>query len=140
MAKHEKPPAPIVRTTARGLSPVSGWDAELILSDNLGAEYDLVKRSKRSNPQNSLYWVTLANVCRATNKWPTPAHLHHELKLVCGFKMTVVDWDTGEVSPAVDSTAFDAMSADEFRTYFDMAMEKLAEHVGFDPLAYRVAA
>lgn len=140
MAKHEKPPAPIVRKTARGLSPVSGWDAELIMSDVPGTEYDLVKRSKRSNPQNSLYWVTLANVCRATGKWPTPAHLHHELKLVCGFKMTVVDWETGEVSQAVDSTAFDAMTADEFRVYFDMAMEKLAEHVGFDPLAYGVAA
>ena len=140
MAHRDKPPAPIVRKSPRGLSPVTGWDAELILADAPGTEYDLVKRSKRSNPQNSLYWVTLGNVCRATGKWPTAAHLHHELKLVCGFKMTVVDWETGEVSQAVDSTAFDAMSADEFRVYFDAAMEKLAEHIGFDPLAYGVAA
>lgn len=140
MAQRDKPPAPIVRKTPRGLSPVTGWDADLILADPPGTDYDLVKRSKRSNPQNSLYWVTLGNVCRATGKWPTAAHLHHELKLVCGFKMTVVDWETGEVSQAVDSTAFDAMSADEFRVYFDAAMEKLAEHIGFDPLAYGVAA
>ena len=136
MTKRDKRPAPIVRKEQRGLSPVAPFYAEQIIADPVGTEYDLVKRSKRSNPQNGLYWSTLSHVVKATGKWPTPEHLHHELKLVCGFKFTVVDWETGEASVAVDSTAFDAMSADEFRVYFDTAMEKLAEHLGFDPLAY----
>lgn len=141
MAKRrDKAPPPIVRKTARGLSPVHGRDAEILMSDPAGTEYDLVKRTKRSNPQNALYWSALTCVVRATDKWPTPEHLHHELKLVCGFKMTVVDWDTGRVTQAVDSTAFDAMTNDEFRVYFDRAMEKLAEHIGFDPLAFAEAA
>ena len=50
--------------------------------------------------------------------------------------MTIVDWATGEVSTAVDSTAFDAMNQDEFKLYFQTAMEKLAEHIGYDPLAF----
>lgn len=136
MAKRDKISPPIVRKTARGISGATAYDAERIMSDPEGTEYDLVKRTKRSNPQNGLYWQTLTQVVRATGKWPTAEHLHHELKLVCGYRMTIVDWDTGEVSQYVDSTAFDMMSADEFKVYFDLAMAKLAEHVGFDPLAF----
>jgi hypothetical protein len=136
MTKRDKMSAPIVAKTQRGLSAVSPFDAERVMADPVGTEYDLVKRSKRSNPQNSLYWQTLTQVVRATGKWPTSEHLHHELKLVCGYRMTVVDWETGEVTLAVDSTAFDNMPADSFKEYFDMAMSKLAEHVGFDPLAF----
>lgn len=136
MAKRDKISPPIVTKTARGLSAVSAFDAERLMSDPAGTEYDLVKRTKRSNPQNGLYWQTLTQVIRATGKWPTAEHLHHELKLVCGYRMTVVDWDTGEVSQAVDSTAFDQMKPDEFKAYFDLAMSKLAEHIGFDPLAF----
>lgn len=140
MAKQDKAPSPIVRKTARGLSPISAFDAERLMSDPLGTEYDLVKRSRRSNPQNSLYWSVLGSVVRATGKWPTANHLHNELKLICGYRMQIVDWKTGALSIAVDSTAFDAMSADEFRVYFDLAMQKLTEHLGFDPIAFGVAA
>lgn len=136
MSKRDKRPAPIVRKEARGLSPVSGFFAEMVMEDPMGTEYDLIKRTKRSNPQNGLYWSILGHIVKATGKWPTPEHLHHELKLVCGFKMTVIDWETGKATDAVDSTAFDQMSADEFRVYFDHAMEKLSEHLGFDPVAY----
>lgn len=136
MAKRDKRPAPIVRKEARGLSPVGSFFAEMIMEDPVGTEYDLVKRTKRSNPQNALYWSVLAHVVKATGKWPTPEHLHHELKLICGFAIPVVNWETGQPGVAVDSTAFDKMTHDEFRVYFDTAMEKLAEHLRFDPLAY----
>lgn len=140
MAKRDKQPPPIVRRTARGLSPVTAHDAEAIMSDALGAEYDLVKRSRRSSPQLRLYWVMLGRVVRATGKWPTAEHLHDDLKLACGYRKQIVDWETGEIAVATDSVAFNAMSPDEFRTYFDLAMIKLSEHLGFDPLAYAEAA
>lgn len=138
MAKRDKRPAPIVRKEMRGLSPVDAFFAEQIMSDPIGTEYDLVKRSKRSNPQNSLYWVTLDRVVKATDKWPSPEHLHDALKRVCGF-VTINHDLAGNEFITTDSTAFDAMTADEFRNYFDRAMEKLAEHLGFDPLAYAPA-
>jgi len=140
MAKRDKPPSAIVRKTARGLSPVAAFFAEQIMADPIGTEYDLVPRTKRSNPQNALYWVTLARVVRATGRWPTPAHLHHDLKLVCGYVYKTVTWETGEVVDVVDSTAFDAMNDAEYRAYFDLAMVKLGEHIGFDPLAYQEVA
>jgi hypothetical protein len=138
--RKDKPSAPIVRKGQKGIHGVSAYDAEILMSDPVGTEYDLVKRSRRSLPQHRLYWQVLTQVIRATGKWPTPEHLHHELKLICGYRMTVVNWETGEVSIAVDSTAFDAMNQDEFKFYFDLAMEKLAEHVGFDPLAFMEGA
>lgn len=140
MAKRDKPPAPIVKKTARGLLPVAAFFAEEIMAAPMGTEYDLVARTKRSNPQNALYWVTLSRVVKATDRWPTVAHLHNDLKLVCGYAYQTVNWETGEVVQAVDSTAFDAMTDAEFRVYFDLAMLKLSEHVGFDPLAYQEVA
>lgn len=140
MSKREKPPAPIVRKTPRGIQAVDALGVETILSDPLGTEYDLVKRSRRSLPQLRLYWSILNNVVRATGKWPTSAHLHDQLKLICGFTRPVINWETGEVTQVVDSIAFDAMSHDDFRVYFDTAMEKLSEHLGFNPLEFLEAA
>lgn len=138
--KRDKPPAPIVRKTPRGLSPVAAFFAEQISADPFGTEYDLMRRTKRSKPQNALYWKVLAEVVAATGGWATPSHLHMALKRACGFTYKTTDLLTGEERDEVDSTAFDAMSDDEFRVYFDTAMQKLAEHVGYDPLAYSVAA
>lgn len=135
MAKRDKPPAPIVRKEARGLSPVSGFFAEMIISDPVGTEYDLVKRSKRSNPQNGLYWSILGNVVSATGKWPNAEKLHDALKRACGFVTVNYDMNGNEFI-TTDSTAFDKMNADEFRVYFDLAMERMADSLGFDPMAY----
>lgn len=138
--RKDKAPAPIVRRTAKGFQPVSAYDAEILMSDPVGAEYDLVKRSRRSLPQHRLYWQVLTQVVRATGKWPSAEYLHDDLKLACGYRRQVVDWSTGEVSIAVDSTAFDAMNQDEFRVYFDLAMSKLNEHLGFDAMAFMEGA
>lgn len=139
MTKRDKRPAPIVRKEARGLSPVSAFFAEMVIDDPMGTEYDLVKRTKRSNPQNGMYWSILGQVVSATGKWPTPEKLHDALKRVCGF-VTVNYGMDGREYVTTDSTAFDAMSPDEFRAYFDLAMEKLSEHLGFDPMAYMARA
>lgn len=135
MAKRDKPPAPIVRKEARGLSPVNAFFAEMVINDPVGTEYDLVKRTKRSNPQNALYWSTLGHVVSATGKWPNAEKLHDALKRACGFITVNYDMQGNEFI-TTDSTAFEAMSADEFQVYFDLAMEKLADALGFDPMAY----
>jgi len=132
----DKAPAPIVRKTARGLSPVDAFDADRIIADAPGTEYDLVKRVRRSFPQHKLYWAMLDRVVKATGKWPTAEHLHANLKLLCGFSYPLVNWDTGEVAVAVDSIAFDKMDQAQFQIYFDAAVEKLSEHLGFDPLEF----
>lgn len=135
MTKRDKRPAPIVRKEARGLAPVAAFWAEQIISDPIGTEYDLVKRTKRSNPQNALYWLVLGHVVSATGKWPTAEKLHDALKRACGF--VTVNYDMqGNEFVTTDSTSFEAMNADEFRVYFDHAMMTLADALGFDPMAY----
>ncbi len=139
-SKRDKPPVPMVIKTQRGLSPVAAYDQELILDAPMGAQFDLVRRSRRSWPQLKLYWATLSQVVKSTGRWPTAEHLSDELKLACGFARTCVDWETGELRRIPDSVALHAMSEDEFQVYFDLAMTKLAEHIGYDPLAFAVAA
>lgn len=127
--------AVIVSKTARGLVPVSAFDAELIDTAALGTEYRLTKLTKRSLPQQRTYWKALAGAVHATGKWPTPEHLHDALKRACGYVEINHDL-AGNPFITSDSTSFDAMSADEFKAYMDLAMEKLSDAVGFDPLAF----
>jgi len=95
-----------------------------------------VKRSRRSLPQLRLYWTMLHRVVKATGKWPSAEHLHEAIKLTNGYIREVVNLRTGEVSVVADSAALDAMTADEFRVFFDAAVELLSRTLRFDPLAF----
>ena len=131
----DKPPAPIVNLAGGRLSPVSAWDAELIEAHPNGAEFDLIARTKRSNPQNALYWRTLAAVCDATGRWERPEALHMALKVQLGYVEPLMGLD-GKIKGMVpDSTSFAAMTHEDFRVFFDKAMAVLTEATGLDPLA-----
>jgi len=131
----DKPPAPIVRMAGGKLSPVSAWDSELIAAHAPGTEFDLIARTKRSNPQNSLYWATLHNVCEATGRWERPEALHMALKVQLGYVEPLMGLD-GKIKGMVpDSTSFAAMSHADFRAFFTKSMALLAEAIGIDPLS-----
>lgn len=134
MTRRDKPPAPIVRLDGGRLAPVAAWDAELIGAYPNGTEFDLVARTKRSNPQNALYWRTLAAVCQATGRWERPEALHTALKVQLGYLEPLIGLD-GKVKGMIpDSTSFAAMNHADFKVYFDKAMAVLAEAIGQDPL------
>ncbi|MET3648075.1 hypothetical protein [Phyllobacterium ifriqiyense] len=135
MANKREAQTIIVRKTPRGLQPVSGFDAELLMGKALGTEFRLTSLTKRSLPQHRTYWKALSVVCRSTNKWPTPEHLHDALKRACGY-ITINVMLTGEEFVTTDSTAFDAMNAEQFGEYFNRAMEQLADAIGYDPLHF----
>ena len=131
----DKRPAPIVRLTGGRLSPVSAWDSELIAAHANGTEFDLIARTKRSNPQNSRYWACLAAVCEATCRWERPEALHFASKVQLGYVEPLMGLD-GKIKGMVpDSTSFSAMSHADFKVFFDRAMAALAEAIGVDPLA-----
>lgn len=136
MAKRDKAPPPIIRRTMKGFALIGAWDAERIQDDAIGQEYDLVKRSKRSNPQLRLYWQALAGAVKATDAWPSAEHLHEDVKFTLGYTRKTINMKTGEMVLSVDSVGFDAMDADQFRVFFDKAMALLAEHTGVDPLFF----
>lgn len=136
MARREKPPHIEVVATPRGLRPHLPDDAEKLVAVPLGHIFELVPVTKRSHRQLRTYWRALGIVVKTTGKWPTAEHLHDELKWVCGYRSKFIDWETGEIRERPDSIALDAMSHEEFCQFMDIAMEKLAEAVGFDPLSF----
>lgn len=114
--------------------PVTQYDAQRLEDYKDGSLFNMKPTKQRSNPHHNLYWATLRNVCDATGKWPTDQHLHHELKIVCGFYKTHFSPLTGSIVRIVDSISFDKMTQQEFNTYFELAMQKLADAIGCDPL------
>jgi len=116
------------------LVPVSQYDAERMDDYAQGSLFNLSPTKQRSNPQHNLYWSTLRRVAKATGKWPTEHHLHDELKIACGYVRIKLSALNGELVNIPDSISFDKMTQPEFQQYFDMAMAKLAEGIGYDPL------
>ena len=73
-------------------------------------------------------------MARDTGKWPTEHHLHDELKIACGYVRIKLSGLNGELVNIPDSIRFDKMTQQEFTKYFELAMQKLAEGIGYDPL------
>ena len=117
------------------LVPVSQYDAERMEDYAQGALFNLSPTKQRSNPQHNMYWAVLRRVAKATGKWPTEHHLHDELKIACGYVRIKLSALNGELVNIPDSISFEKMTQQEFQQYFDMAMEKLAAGIGYDPLA-----
>ena len=93
--------------------------------------YDQLVGSSRIVPEKEFFDMMTA--VKATDAWPTPDHLHQDLKRLCGY----VDWYanplTGRDEMRVQSTAFAKMSEAEFALYFRMAQMRFTEKMGFDP-------
>ena len=136
MAKRGKEKAGIImQRTKRGVSPASAFDAEELDRFPIGTEFDLAPRTKRSLPQHRTYWKALSETVKATGAWPTPEHLHDALKHDLGY-VEVRKTLAGQPYISTESTAFNAMTADEFKTYMEQAMARLAEVTGIDPLEF----
>ncbi len=116
------------------LVPVSQYDAERMEDYAQGALFNLSSTKQRSNPQHNMYWSILRRVAKATGKWPTEHHLHDELKIACGYVRIKLSALNGELVNIPDSISFDKMNQAEFFKYFELAMKKLAEGIGYDPL------
>jgi hypothetical protein len=116
------------------LLPVTQYDGQMLEDLPDGQLFNISPASKRSDPHHKLYWAVLGNVVKATGKWATAGHLHDDLKMMAGYYRTVANGVTGGLYYVPDSTAYQRMDQAEFAAYFDAAMKRLSEAVGFDPL------
>ena len=127
---------PPIFTKQRGrLVPAGAFDAERFDGFPEGTEFDLVARTRRSNRQQNTYWSALHRIVEATDRWPNAETLHDALRRSLGYIHVRKDL-SGEPYLALDSTSFDAMSADEFSAYFERAMQRLNEVTGINALAF----
>ena len=136
MSKRDRPPHPIARKGPKGLHPVTPYDAEELDGYALGAEFDLVPRTKRSDRQLRTYWKTLGLVVQATGRWPDREALHRALKVRLGKVAPIFDLQGEVIGYSPDSVALDAMPHAEFCAYMDGAMAVLSEAVGFDVMRW----
>lgn len=114
--------------------PISIYDAEQIENYPEGQLFDVIPVARRSDPHHKLYWVVLGRVVKQTGSWASPAHLHDDLKMLCGFYRSVINQASGVVYYVPDSIAYTKMDQKAFSEYFETAMAKLSETVGFDPM------
>lgn len=117
------------------LYPVTRYDAEMLEVYKNNQLFNIQAVSERSPQHHKLYWSILNNVVKATQRWATSAHLHDDLKMLCGYYRTVVNKANGGVYYVPDSIAFGKMDQKEFNDFFEQAMEKLTTTIGYDPVS-----
>jgi hypothetical protein len=135
MTRRSKPNV-IVKKGVGGLSPVSSYDAEALDAFPQNTEFDLISRTRRSNPMNRFYWSILTDMIEATvleDTWPSSHKLHEAILISLGYVTIAHNFD-GTTRQIPDSTAFDAMDQDDFRAYFDKATALLSRLTGIDAL------
>ena len=134
MAKRSRESAGLIlERYPRGIYPVSPFDAEQLDRFPIGTQFRATSLTKRSLPHHRKYWGILSRVVSATERWPTPEHLHGLLMEDLGY-VTVIKDLQGRPKVVRDSESFDAMKQQDFNDYFNRAMQRLAESIGVDPL------
>lgn len=123
-----------MRRQGMSLVPTGAFPAARLEQYADGSIVEVTLKRRRSNPQNALYWATLAKVVTATDAYPTAEALHEALKMDLGYTVPIKTLD-GKIFYLPDSTAFAKMDQAGFKRFFDQAMLRLAETFGFDPLA-----
>lgn len=119
------------------LVPVTPHDQEMIANLRADKHYKakLTWATPRSVKQNRFYWGgVLATIIENHDFYVRPEPLHLWLKTRMGYVNKIAFHD-GSVQMTVDSTAFDKMPPDEFRTFLDAAIMILCTEVipGLDP-------
>lgn len=122
----------ILERGPRGVGPASAFDAEQLDRFPIGTQFRATSLTKRSLPHHRLYWGVLSRVVAATERWPTPEHLHQLLMEDLGY-VTVIHDLKGRPKVVRDSEAFDAMKQHEFNDYYLKSIARLAEVIGCDP-------
>jgi hypothetical protein len=122
----------------RGMAPLDSGACASLLPADAAAEAALSKIPlgetvmvkldlSRSNPQNKLYWGIISHVAVAAG-YESDRALHQALKVALGY-FDVVRLPNGKALACPQSTAFDAMSADEFQTYMDGAIRLICSEI-----------
>ena len=133
MSGHDKAPPLLMQKCPVGFRPYGQHSAEIIDAAMMGQVFTCTPRKGRTLPRNGAYWAGLNAAVKATEAWPTAAHLHEDLKRLCGYVDIYHNPLTGRDEIRPQSTAFDKMPEAEFAHYFALAQAKFIAKIGFDP-------
>ena len=118
----------LVRKVDGHLVPHAPYDVEMFQSipENVAVRAQFAQ--PRSGPRHRLYRVILRIVTNNTDLFASEESLHDTLLLANGVVRPVMT-TAGEIIMMPSSTAFDAMGEEEFKAYFDAALETIQTHV-----------
>ena len=89
-------------------------------------------RQPRNIRHHRLYWAFLGNVVRSAGTWRDTDELHRWIKVQIGH-VQAHEHHLGFTVVEPLPTDFASMPQGEFRTYFDRALESIAEETGLTP-------
>jgi hypothetical protein len=107
------------------LGPHAQYDAEMLARFPKNVPLRIQLAQPRSGPRHRLYRVSLRIIVNNTDKFSTDDALHKTLLLACNVTEPILTTE-GEFIYVPSSTAFNAMPEEEFKDYFDRAMEIVA--------------
>ncbi|MCS3449973.1 DUF1367 family protein [Bradyrhizobium elkanii] len=118
----------LVRKVDGHLIPHAAYDVEMFqaIPENVPVRAQFAQ--PRSGPRHRLYRVILRLVTHNTDLFATEDSLHDTLLLSNGVVRPVMT-TAGEIIMIPSSTAFDAMGEEEFKAYFDAALETIQAHI-----------
>ena len=130
---YDAPPPLLLQQCPAGILPYGVHSPDMLDGLVVGQVLTCAIRKNRTIPRNAAYWAGLQQAVKATDAWPTPSHLHNDLKRLCGYVDHYHNPLTGRDEVRVQSTAFDAMSESEFALFFRFAQARFIAAMGFDP-------
>ena len=141
MAKAKKQAdSPPLRMKVEGgrLAPVTPYDAERLDTYRKGSEVNVYITQDRADKLTRKYWAILGLVVKQCNvKHKTSTALHDALKWELGY---VEAWWTLDGKLKARPVSITDMDAPEFEEFYRLAMDRLYEATGVDPLTLRKEA
>lgn len=123
-------------STRVALMPVDEEAHDYMAGLDRGETYEATIRKPRNRRRHNAYWMQLENAVQNTwlqDRFPTKMKLHEGLRIDLGYVTPMIIPGRREAVFVPDSTAFNAMSEDEHKVYFEQAMARLAEWIGMKP-------
>ncbi len=114
----------VMRRTATGLEPI---DVDALAKIKIGTEVMVKVVNPRSIKQHRLFFALLTYVADAT-EFDSAETLLVAIKLALG-RYDLVKLPNGKVVPHAQSISFASMKGDEFRIFFDQAMNLICRDV-----------
>lgn len=109
------------------LLPLTPLGSAMLATIPIGEEIDIKIARERSLPQHKLFWALLEHVAKAS-AFETPEKLLAAIKLRLG-RYDLLAMPNGKVVPVPQSISFGKMPQDEFRKFFDQAVELICAEV-----------
>ena len=125
-----------VRRKGRSLVPCAQVDEEMLMSFPEGKYISAALTRPRSSKQHRLFWALLLQVCNNSDYYKKPEQLLLWMKIRLGY-VEAVKFHGDQVWWVAKSISFNSMGQDEFRKFFNDAVDLICTEVmaGTDPNA-----